>query len=89
MNTLLQFDAPNFLVRYTNNNIMKLIYKLDQNINSSHYYKTIHNSSLTIFQLYEILLMMAMDATFTFTIDEVRKRKHIAYAIYFLIVNNL
>ena len=79
---ILSQTAPIFIVKYINKYIFKLVYKLNKKLNTSHYQKHITGTPFTLLQIFDMIINLSMDISFSFTIDEVQKRKQIAKGLY-------
>jgi hypothetical protein len=77
--------APTFMVKYINKYIFKLINKLSKRLNSSYYYKHITGTQFTALQIFEMIMYLSMDTSFSFTMDEVQQRKKMARGLYNLL----
>jgi|LakMenEpi03Aug12_release.lakeMendotaPanAssembly.Ray.scaffolds.fasta_scaffold594117_1 hypothetical protein len=77
--------APTFMVKYNNKYIFKLLNKLSKRLNSSHYYKYITGTRFTLLEIFEMIMHLSMDTSFSFTMDEVQQRKQMARGLYNLL----
>ena len=73
------------MVKYINKSIFKLVNKLGKKINSSHYNQHIADTKFTSLEIFELIMHLSMDISFSFTICEVLQRKQMARALYNLL----
>lgn len=82
---LISKTAPTFMVKYVNKYIFKLVNKLSKKLNSSHYYVHITGTKFTLPEIFEMIMHLLMDTSFSFTIYEVQQRKQMARSLYNLL----
>jgi hypothetical protein len=82
---LISQTAPAFMVKYVNKYIFKLINKLSKKLNSSHYSLHAIGTEFTLSEIFEIIMCLSMDISFSFTIHEVQQRKQLARGLYNLL----
>lgn len=73
------------MVKYINKYIFKLVNKLGKKINSSHYHQHITGTIFTLLEIFELIMHLSMDISFSFTICEVLQRKQMARGLYNLL----
>jgi hypothetical protein len=77
--------APTFMVKYINKYIFKLVNKLSKKLNPSHYSQHITGTKFTSLEIFEMIMYLSMDISFSFTICEVLQRKQMARGLYNLL----
>jgi len=82
---LISKTAPTFMVKYVNKYIFKLINKLNKRLNSSHYSMHITGTRFILPEIFEMIMHLSMDTSFSFTICEVQQRKQMARGLYNLL----
>lgn len=82
---LISKDCPTFMVKYVNKYIFKLVNKLSKKLNSSHYSMYVASTKFTLPDIFEMIMHLSMDTSFSFTICEVQQRKQMARGLYNLL----
>jgi chromosomal replication initiation ATPase DnaA len=77
-NFIISQSAPTIMIKYINKYISKEINKINKSLNNLHYYKHVTGTKFMIYEILEIITHLLMNTQYTFTIDEVQKRKHMA-----------